>query len=71
MVRLVVAPPQHGEVGDLEAVGGPAAALQGAGHRVPHVEVRLRHVRCQVKLRSENMSLQLGILAVCESGSPK
>lgn len=48
VVVVVVTAAQHGEVGHLEGVGGAAAALQGARHRVPHVEVRLRHVRCQV-----------------------
>lgn len=45
MVGVVVAAAQDGEVRHLEGVGGAAASLQGACHRVPHVEVCLRHVR--------------------------
>ena len=45
---------QHGEVRHLECVRGPAAALQRARHRVAHVEVSLRHVRCQIQLVNRN-----------------
>lgn len=53
MVSFVVAAAQDCEVRDLERVGGATAALQRARHRVPHVEVCLRHVRRQVQLREE------------------
>lgn len=53
MVRVVIAPAQHGEVGNLEGVGGAAAALQRARHHVAHVEVSLGDARRQVQLRAD------------------
>lgn len=56
---IMVAAAQHCEVRHLEGVWGPAASLQGACHRVAHVEISLGHVRCQIQLLKVKKGLSI------------